>query len=171
MTQYRVTAALIVAALAIAPASLAAQQSSAKDSADSFRLDSLEPGKDAASAAEAAPDRPATLPDPTVDDTATVTHGDASATDHADTPAATKLSWLDVPIGSLIANPTTRRVLDKDLPGLSSDSNLPKFQQLTLREFQPMTGGQLTDELLSKVEKDLEMPPPLAKGKARRNDR
>jgi hypothetical protein len=62
---------------------------------------------------------------------------------------------LDTPIKVLIADPGAKAVLDKDLPGLSTDENLPKFEDKSLREFQPLTGGQLTDELLAKTGKDL----------------
>ncbi|HEU4960537.1 MAG TPA: hypothetical protein VFT56_09020 [Sphingomonas sp.] len=62
---------------------------------------------------------------------------------------------LDTPIKLLVADPGAKAVLDKDLPGLSTDENLAKFQDKSLREFQPLTGGQLTDELLQKTGKDL----------------
>jgi hypothetical protein len=86
-------------------------------------------------------------------------------------PTPKPISWLDIPIASLIANPATKRVLDRDLPGLSEDKNLPKFQKLTLRQFQPLTGGQLTDALLKKVETDLQIPPPPLQAKGGRSER
>ena len=78
--------------------------------------------------------------------------------DDSPPPAAgLKLSLfnLDTPIGTLIADERSRAVLDKDLPGLSTDENLAKFKTMSLREFQPYTGGQLTDEMLEKVGADL----------------
>jgi len=62
---------------------------------------------------------------------------------------------LDTPIKDLIADPAAKAVLDKDLPGMSSDENLPKFEDKSLRELQPLTGGQLTDALLKRVAGDL----------------
>lgn len=62
---------------------------------------------------------------------------------------------LDTPIGTLIDHEKTRAVLDKHLPGLSTDKNLDKFRQMSLREFQPYTGGKLTDKMLEEVAKDL----------------
>ena len=53
-------------------------------------------------------------------------------------------------------------MLDRDLPGLSSDENFAKFSGKSLREFQPLTGGQLTDALLAKVEADMKVAPPRA---------
>ena len=48
-------------------------------------------------------------------------------------------------------------MLDKDLPGISDDENLDKFKSLSLRSFQPMTGGQLTDAMLAKIASDLDV--------------
>lgn len=73
-------------------------------------------------------------------------------------PATTTINahyTLDTPIKDLVADPQAKAVLDKDLPGLSTDENLDKFEDKSLRQFQPMTGGQLTDDLLDKTGKDL----------------
>lgn len=73
-------------------------------------------------------------------------------------PAATRVDahyTLDTPIKDLIVDPAAKAVLDKDLPGMSSDANLPKFEDKSLRQLQPMTGGQLTDDLLKQVATDL----------------
>ncbi|MGN6375939.1 MAG: hypothetical protein ACTHMG_10320 [Sphingomonas sp.] len=81
----------------------------------------------------------------------------AAAQDDA-APAAPVINahyTLDTPIKILVADPNAKAVLDKDLPGLSSDDNLPKFEDKSLRQLQPMTGGQLTDALLEKTGSDL----------------
>lgn len=75
-------------------------------------------------------------------------------TDDAPVSAAAHYT-LDTPIKDLIADPAAKAVLDKDLPGMSSDENLPKFEDKSLRQLQPMTGGQLTDDLLKQVAGDL----------------
>ncbi len=75
-----------------------------------------------------------------------------------DAPAAASINahfTLDTPIKDLIADPQAKAVLDKDLPGMSADENLPKFEDKSLRQLQPLTGGQLTDDLLKKVATDL----------------
>ena len=73
-----------------------------------------------------------------------------------DAPAALNAHYtLDTPIKNLIADPQAKAVLDKDLPGMSSDENLPKFEDKSLRELQPLSGGQLTDALLKQVAADL----------------
>src|SRR5690242_16475641 len=77
-------------------------------------------------------------------------------TDSAPTSASINAHYtLDTPIKALVADPAAKAVLDKDLPGLSSDENLAKFEVKSLRQFQPMTGGQLTDALLQKTGQDL----------------
>jgi hypothetical protein len=140
------------------PAALPAQQGK-HDRAKAFALDGID--TPAAQTATAAP-----APEPTAT---------ASAT-----PAASGLRasfTLDTPIADLIADPAAKAVLDKDLPGLSSDKNLDKFAKLGLRQFQPLTGGQLTDALLVQVARDLAglsgpmLAPiaPVAGGGSRRN--
>jgi hypothetical protein len=82
----------------------------------------------------------------------------AALAQSSDAPAATTINahyTLDTPIKDLIADSQAKAVLDKDLPGLSTDENLAKFEDKSLRQFQPMTGGQLTDDLLKKTGADL----------------
>lgn len=86
-------------------------------------------------------------------------------------PQSAALFDLDTPIAQLIASPQARAVLDKDLPGLSTDENLPKFQALSLRRFQPLTGGQLSDDLLTRTAADLAAIKPSAPGKGRNASR
>ena len=159
--------------LAAAGAPLLAQQSGATRSAGRLQLDLPAPEATAAPASEAPspvrvpavnPDggsaatsdvaSSAVLPPPTIPDVAAVTQGTEAAAASPATGARTAYT-LDTPIRDLIADPATRAVLDKDLPGLSGDENLAKFSQLGLRQFQPLTGGQLTDALLAKVARDL----------------
>ena len=70
-------------------------------------------------------------------------------------PMALVAFTLDTPIEQLIADPRAKAVLDADLPGLSGDSNLARFQAMSLHQFQPMTGGQLSNALLAKTGADL----------------
>lgn len=82
------------------------------------------------------------------------------------TPAvATGGFSLDTPIADLIADPRAKAILDRDVPGLSDDANLSKFQALSLRKLAPLSGGQMTAALLEKVGTDLaaidaSAPPP-----------
>ena len=75
----------------------------------------------------------------------------------AATPAAPVAGGysLDTPIADLIAEPRAKAILDRDVPGMSDDPNLPKFQSLSLRKLAPLSGGQMTPALLAKVAADL----------------
>ena len=82
--------------------------------------------------------------------------GVAAAQDDAPPAASINAHYtLDTPIKDLIADPAAKAVLDKDLPGMSSDENLPKFEDKSLRAMKPLSGGQLTDDLLKQVAADL----------------
>ncbi|MDQ2891585.1 MAG: hypothetical protein M3R64_00655 [Pseudomonadota bacterium] len=163
---------LLLALVAASPQQATDAQRSAKDAAAAFTLDSVDSSSDDARAVASegsttmAPEGSLSEPPRTTSAPATSTGLSSEA---AVGPAA--VSWLDIPIASLIANPATRAVLDRDLPGLTADENLPKFQTKSLREFQPLTGGQLTDALLSKVEADFRVAPPPPPVRSSRGER
>jgi len=73
----------------------------------------------------------------------------------APTPGTPTRYSLDTPIAALIADPAAKAVLDRNLPGLSDDANLDKFRALSLRQLAPLSGGQLTPELMTKAAFDL----------------
>ncbi len=88
-------------------------------------------------------------------------------------PAAAGGFSLDTPIAALIADPRAKAILDRDVPGLSEDENLPKFKALSLRKLAPLSGGQMSAALLEKVATDLAAidggtPPPPKKVEVRR---
>ena len=88
-------------------------------------------------------------------------------------PAAAGGFSLDTPIAALIADPRAKAILDRDVPGLSEDENLPKFKTLSLRKLAPLSGGQMSAALLEKVATDLaaidgSAPPPPKKVQVRR---
>ena len=80
---------------------------------------------------------------------------------------------LDTPIADLIAEPRAKAILDRDVPGMSDDPNLPKFQALSLRKLAPLSGGQMTPALLAKIAADLAAidgaPVPVKKVQSRRS--
>jgi len=83
------------------------------------------------------------------------------------TPIARARFSLDTPIVELIADARAKAVLDKDMPGLSDDASLAKFQTLSLRRLAPLSGGQMTAELMNTLAYDLAglgggAPPPAA---------
>jgi len=138
---------LLFAALMLAQSSQAAQ------AADKFALDLPADETVTAPAEPAAPVAPV-----------------AAATPAA--PAAGGYS-LDTPIADLIAEPRAKAILDRDVPGMSDDPNLPKFQSLSLRKLAPLSGGQMTPALLAKIAADLAAidgaPVPVKKVQSRRS--
>ena len=114
-----------------------AQSSQAAQAADKFALDLPADETVTAPAEPAAPVAPV-----------------AAATPPAPAVAAGGYS-IDTPIADLIAEPRAKAILDRDVPGMSDDPNLPKFQSLSLRKLAPLSGGQMTPALLAKVAADL----------------
>jgi hypothetical protein len=69
-------------------------------------------------------------------------------------PAAAAVS-LDTPIEQLLASEKTKAILDARVPGLTSHPMLDQFKSMSLKQLQPMAGGQLTDAMLEGVAADL----------------
>ena len=165
-----------VALLGAITSTVVAQHTKPSAKAKAFTLDSVEPS---ATPTDAAP-----TPSPTADipaPTPTLTAPALPETDAVATTAAPVrgIFTLDTPIQDLIADPGAKKVLDKDLPGMSDDENVDKFKTLSLRSLQPQTGGQLTDAMLAKVASDLDvlgggsgtaaLTAPVKAGNSRRN--
>jgi hypothetical protein len=74
-----------------------------------------------------------------------------------ETPAApaAAAATLDTPIEVLIAGDKTKAILDARVPGLTSHPMLDQFKAMSLKQLQPMAGGQLTDAMLEAVAADL----------------
>ena len=83
----------------------------------------------------------------------------ACAQDNA-APGAAAYS-RDTPIEILAADPAAVAVLNKDLPGLLTDSQYPMFKRMSLKAVQEASGGDLSAEEVSKTVTDLQaLPPP-----------
>jgi len=143
-----------------------AQPSSAAARADKFALDL--PGHDAVPppADPAAADQPASEPPPPVEPRPSGELTRAMPEPSTLAPKAAHFS-LDTPIADLIADPAAKAVLDHDMPGLTDDENLAKFKPLSLRRLAPLSGGQMTAELMNTLAYDLAAlgggaPPPKA---------
>ena len=78
---------------------------------------------------------------------------------HAATPAAA-LPTIESPIKDLLANPTTAAVVEKHLPGVSQHPALPQFQDMTLVQVAPMSGGAVTPAIIEAIDTDLKALPP-----------
>ena len=154
----------LIFALLMLTTAPAAAQSTPSDSAKKFTLDPsvLQP-QDAAATPPASAEGSS---EPAADANA-VTEATTPPRDQSET---SEVLSLDTPIAALLANAHGKAVLDRDLSGLSTDENLGKFSAKSLRQFQPLTGGQLTDAMLGKVEADLAASPTRSKSVDRRRD-
>jgi hypothetical protein len=62
---------------------------------------------------------------------------------------------LDTPIESLVADESAKAVLETDLPGLTAHPSYDMFKGMSLRQVQPLSNGQLTDEMMARTEASL----------------
>jgi hypothetical protein len=69
--------------------------------------------------------------------------------------APTAKYTLDTPIETIVADPKGKAVIDADIPPLTSHPMYEQFKSMSLRGLQPISQGNLTDEILKKVEIDL----------------
>ena len=63
------------------------------------------------------------------------------------------------PIADLAANPATKAILDKDVPGLTAHPAFDQFKAMTLKALQPLSQGALTDAQIAAVQADLDKLP------------
>jgi cytochrome P450 len=71
------------------------------------------------------------------------------------TAAATRYSTADTKIGSLLADPAARAVLDKHFPGVSGDKRIGMAKGMTLRAVQKFAPDKFTTELLDAADVEL----------------
>lgn len=72
----------------------------------------------------------------------------------APVPAA-KYSTADTTIGDLLDNPTTKAILEKHMPGFSTNPQVEMARGFTLRAVQPMVPDQIKVEMLDMIDADL----------------
>jgi hypothetical protein len=83
----------------------------------------------------------------------------ASATAPADSVAAPPASAVytrDTPVEKIAADPEAAAILNKDLPGLLSDTAYPLFKSMSLKQLQSASGGDLSQEDVDKALADLQ---------------
>lgn len=79
-----------------------------------------------------------------------------TATPGAAAPAAMGAKFsLDTPIETLVADAAAKAVLDADIPGMTAHPAFDQFKSMSLKQLQPISQGQITDETLTKVAADL----------------
>ena len=68
--------------------------------------------------------------------------------------AVVAYSSEDTDIGTLIDDPVARAILDKHIPGMTSNPQIEMARSFTLRQIQQFAADQVTDEVLSKIDAD-----------------
>ena len=63
-------------------------------------------------------------------------------------------------ISDLLANPATKAVVEKDMPGLTADPRLQQAMSMTLTDIEPYSEGKIDDTVLAKVQADFDALPP-----------
>lgn len=66
----------------------------------------------------------------------------------------------DTELGTLLDDPAAKAVLDKDVPGLTSNDQVDMARAMTLKAMQQYAPDTLTDATLAKVDADLSKLPP-----------
>ena len=69
--------------------------------------------------------------------------------------AAAKYSTEETEIGTLLDDPAAKAILDKHVPGLSSNEQVDMARAMTLKDMQQYAPDTLTDSVLAKVNADL----------------
>ena len=84
------------------------------------------------------------------------TQAPAAAPDHAHHDAR---PTIDSTIEALVADPATKAVLDKHLPGLDRHPAYAQFKGMTLRQVAPFSQGHITDAKIAAIDTDLKAIP------------
>jgi para-nitrobenzyl esterase len=69
-------------------------------------------------------------------------------------PQAGRYTTAETEIGKLLDDPAARAVLDKDLPGLTSNGQIEMARGMTLRAIQAFVPAVLTEAALAQVDAD-----------------
>ena len=68
--------------------------------------------------------------------------------------ATTAYSVEDTDIGTLLDDPAARAILDKQIPGMTTNPQIEMARSFTLRQIQQFAADQVTDEVLAKIDAD-----------------
>lgn len=77
----------------------------------------------------------------------------------ATTATAQRYSVNTTRISDLLANPATKAIIDRHLPGFSAHPMIGQAGPLTLKAVQGFAGGAITDAHLAAIETDLSAVP------------
>ena len=81
----------------------------------------------------------------------------AAFADSAPIPSAPGAASVEnTPISDLLTNPAEKAVLDKDMPGLTTDPRLEMVKSMTLRGLEAFPEAKLDDVKLAAMQKDFD---------------
>jgi len=72
----------------------------------------------------------------------------------AATTATTTYTTEDTDIGSLLDDPAAAAIIDKHMPGFSTNPETELARGMTLKQIQPYAADTITDELLKSMDAD-----------------
>lgn len=67
-------------------------------------------------------------------------------------PAKAKYTTSDTEIGTLLDDPAARAILDKAIPGMTSNDQIDMARSMTLKAIQPFAADQITDAKLAQID-------------------
>ena len=62
---------------------------------------------------------------------------------------------IDSKLGDILADPKGKAVLDKHLPGFSTNPQMAMAKGMSLKMVAPMSGGKITPAILKAIDEDL----------------
>ena len=71
------------------------------------------------------------------------------------TPRAAHYSTTDTDLGTLLDDPAARAIIDKYMPGFSSNEQTEMALSLTLKDLQQYSPDTISDQALAKIDADL----------------
>lgn len=81
--------------------------------------------------------------------------GVALAADAPAAVAAKAYTTADTPIGTLIDDPASKAVLDKFMPGMSTNPQIDMARSMTLKQIQGFSPDSIKDETLAQIDAEL----------------
>lgn len=81
------------------------------------------------------------------------------ASDHAHDEHHAQHPTIESPIEALLADPATKAVVEKHLPGMDKHPAYGQFKAMSLRQVAPYSQGHITDEKIAAIDADLKALP------------
>ena len=73
----------------------------------------------------------------------------------AETAAPTKYSAAETELGVLLDNPATKAIVEKHIPGMTSNDQIDMARGMSLKTMQQYAPDEVTDERLAAIDADL----------------